>query len=563
MTTWNHLYIRGFSAILLVVLIAVYAKGLFIPLMHNDSGYHALIALQMHLTGDFVTLLDKGNDYLDKPHFLFWSAAFFYKILGVKTVSYKLTSVLFSLLTIFSTYQLGTVIYNRKAGLLAAAILSTSFAFIQLNHDVRMDAILTGTITFSIWTLVSYIEKLKFKYLLLASIGLAVGFATKGLIGIVVPAIATIFYILGKRKLNIFLKPHWLLLGVIWLALISPVLYCYYIQFDKHPEKEIRGQTGVSGVKFILFGQSFERYSGQSWGKQAESDPFYFFHTFAWAFLPWTFIAVYAIYRKARTLISRRIVQRNQQDYLTSGTILTMVVILSGSSFKLPHYLFIILPLFALLTAQQMLQCSKQTVRSLLKLQIAMSSILILLVIALNFWAFPIDNIWLVVVSTSMLLLLVFTLYSELSLRIKLIYLTCITGIVTGLLMSFNFYPKLLTYQAGKKLADYILQNYPEAEVRYLAGHEYSNDFDFYLTTLVKDITVEELDHFPLQHILIYTGQNGLTALTHQGTGFEIVNKADHYRITKLRLSFLNPETRGQVVQKHFIIKLNHVCENC
>ena len=80
---------------LVVVLSLTYIGGLFIPLMHNDAAHHANIAVHMFNTGDYVNLVDRGNDYLDKPHFLFWSAAFFYQLFGVNPFAYKLTSFLF------------------------------------------------------------------------------------------------------------------------------------------------------------------------------------------------------------------------------------------------------------------------------------------------------------------------------------------------------------------------------------------------------------------------------------------------------------------------------------
>ena len=53
--------------------------------MDNDSAHHATIALRMHLTGDYVNLIDNENDYLDKPHLHFWLCALSYKIFGVTT----------------------------------------------------------------------------------------------------------------------------------------------------------------------------------------------------------------------------------------------------------------------------------------------------------------------------------------------------------------------------------------------------------------------------------------------------------------------------------------------
>ena len=85
----NRTYIFLFSLLCLVYII-----GLFVPLMDNDAAHHANIALRMHLTRDYVNLVDNGKDYLDKPHLHFWLCALAYDIFGVKTFAYKLPSIL-------------------------------------------------------------------------------------------------------------------------------------------------------------------------------------------------------------------------------------------------------------------------------------------------------------------------------------------------------------------------------------------------------------------------------------------------------------------------------------
>ena len=135
--------------------------GLFVPLMDNDSGHHADIALHMYLTGNYVDLVDQAGDYLDKPHLHFWLCAFSYKIFGVTTFAYKFPSFLFTLLGIYSVYRLGEILYSNEIGKLSALILASSFAFILANNDVRMDAILTACIAFASWQLVEFIQQKK------------------------------------------------------------------------------------------------------------------------------------------------------------------------------------------------------------------------------------------------------------------------------------------------------------------------------------------------------------------------------------------------------------------
>ena len=132
------------------LIIASFCFSLFVPLMDSDAAHHANIALRMVLTGDYISLIDKGQPYLDKPHLLFWTSALSFKVFGVNAFAYKFPSFLFTLLGLFSTFKLATRLYNKRIGWLSVLILSTAFAFVLANSDVRMDAILTACMILSL-----------------------------------------------------------------------------------------------------------------------------------------------------------------------------------------------------------------------------------------------------------------------------------------------------------------------------------------------------------------------------------------------------------------------------
>jgi 4-amino-4-deoxy-L-arabinose transferase-like glycosyltransferase len=96
-------------------------------------------------------------------------------------------------------------LYNSEIGKLASLILASSFAYILANNDVRMDAILTACIIFTIWQLVEFIHHKRLLNILGGALGLALGFCTKGHIAVFVPATAIIFYIFYKKEWPLFL----------------------------------------------------------------------------------------------------------------------------------------------------------------------------------------------------------------------------------------------------------------------------------------------------------------------------------------------------------------------
>ncbi len=148
-------YIIG---IIFLAATVVYIIGLFVKVMDVDAAQYASISREMMERGSFLQVLHRGENYLDKPPLLFWLSALSFKLFGISTFAYKLPSFLFTLLGVYSTYQIAKLLYNRDTGILAAVILYTSQAYFLFSNDVRTDALLTGCVAFACWQLLQFIN---------------------------------------------------------------------------------------------------------------------------------------------------------------------------------------------------------------------------------------------------------------------------------------------------------------------------------------------------------------------------------------------------------------------
>lgn len=514
----------------------VYITGLFVPLMDTDSAHHANIALHMHLTGDYVSLIDHNGDYLDKPHLLFWLAAFSYKIFGVTGFAYKLPSLLFTILGVYSTYRFGKTLYNKEVGKLSALMLATAFAFILANNDVRMDAMLTACIAFASWQLVEFIQTKKLLNVAGAALGLALGFSTKGMIAVFVPAIGAFFYILYTKDYKLFWNPKWLLMLLLFTVFISPVLYCYYLQYNLHPEKAVRGKDHINGVKFILLNQSVERFGGQT-GDAAKQDHFFFLHSFLWAFAPWSVLAYMAVVMRLKNLRLR------QLDWFTVSTFVVMLLLVSFSGFKLPHYLNVIFPVASVMAAVFIIgaQAPGKLIRPLFTIQLIVSVLLLLAAAVINGWAFPVKRVWIIVEAVLLLALVFYFIKSSLFDRLQKAVLIPVAAIILMFfLLNTNFYQQLLKYQGGNMLADKTMEKINPAVV-YFWKNTFSSSFNFYTQTLYK----------PFADSVLQAGKKIWLAYDIRdeeeikkrytiGRRFETLD----YEITKIDIKFVNPEKR-------------------
>jgi 4-amino-4-deoxy-L-arabinose transferase-like glycosyltransferase len=540
---------RSVYWLLLSLLGVVYIIGLFVPLLDNDSAHHANIALHMYRTDDYVNLVDEGHDYLDKPHLLFWLSAASYHVFGVGSFGYKFPSFLFTIFGVYSTYRLGKSLYNNEVGKITALVIASAFAFVLANNDVRMEAILTASIAFASWQLVDWVRRKDYLNALGAALGLALAFSTKGLIGVFVPAVGIFFYILYRKDWKAFY--HWQLVLIVtsFFVFISPVLYCYYLQYDLHPEKVIRGKSGWSGVRFILWQQTFERYDGKNFGGAGSKDYFFFFHSFLWAFATWSVIAYVGFFNRLRNLNART------HEWLTTGTFLVMAVLITFAGFKLPHYINIIFPSTSVLTAAYLVQSldREKLVHRLFITQLVVCSLCLFAAMVLNLWAFAVKS-WLVVAGAVLLLVTGYVMLRLLKPGFqKLIGLSVLTTCFIFYLLNSNFYPQLLTYQGGNELAFATRYRIDPKQV-YIWPFIYNPSFQFYSKELKKDFNDSVLqENHP---VWILTDRNSLPDLKRRG--LPILQKYAHhdYNIGTMKLPFINPATRKETLDSLFLIRV-------
>ena len=291
-------YLNRWFPILVIIGVLVNATGLLVPIIEPDGALYAEIAKRIALSGDWINLVVKNADWLDKPHFPFWMAAASFKIFGVNSFAYKLPAFLFWLMAIGYTYRLARMLFDLTTAQVAVLITLTAFALALSNNDVRAEPYLTGLVTGAVFHILKASEKKKWLIdVLLASLYTGCAMMTKGPF-VLMPIFGG--FILwwmfnGDWKQYGRLK-WWLTLGLS-ILFVLPELYALYFQFDLHPEKTVFGKHNISGVRFFFWDSQFGRFfnTGPIKGK---GDPSFYLHTTLWAFLPWSIAFSVAIGNK-------------------------------------------------------------------------------------------------------------------------------------------------------------------------------------------------------------------------------------------------------------------------
>ena len=544
----RHRYLLLFLAIFIV-----YFLNMFINIMDVDAAQYALLSMEMSLSKSFLHVYLLGHDYLDKPPLLFWLSSLSFMAFGISNFTYKLPSVLAAVLGIYSVYRFSRIYYSKEKSILASLILASCQALFLITNDVRTDTILLGFTMFAIWQLSEYLQKNKLKYLITGSVGVGLAMLSKGPIGIVIPAVAFgSEFLLKKQWKNIF-KPEWLLLLVIVLIVLLPMCYGLYTQFDMHPEKTVYGLHGPSGLRFFFWTQSFGRITGSShWDNH--TGYFYFFHTIIWDFQPWILLFIPALVIKFGKLFRRKSVKNDQNEYITLSGFVLMFIAFSFSRYKLPHYIYVLFPFAAVITADFIYDLKGRILSRVSKAQFGIMHLFWVLMIIDFIFFFP-PKVAVLPVILILLFVINWLVYYSQKGKTEQIYIpTLITAVAFNLLMAVNFYPQLLTYQSGSQIGQYVTKNHIPAN-RFFDGEQPGYSLDFYARRDTPQIKPEDIDKIPKGSLVVlnkkeYENSKKSVPL------LKLLKIYPSYPVTRLKLSFLMKKTREKTLKKKYLVEI-------
>ena len=511
--------------------------------MENDSAQHATMAMQMAKSNDYLALLKGNAPYLDKPHMHFWLSAFSFEVFGFEVWAYRLPALLLTIFAGYGIFKLANLLYqNLDIARLAAFMFMTAQSIILSLHDVRTDAVLTAFSVLAIWQWTKFLKKNELMAAILGGIFTAFAYSTKGIIAIAVIGLFLFLMVVYKH----YWKRLWnwkLGIGILSFVIGSlPMLYAYYHQF------------GILGVEFITYGQATGRFSGEDFGGASQDDYFFYFHTLLWAFLPWSLWFYYGLFLKGKEALNKK----KMIEISSIVTALIFMLAMNFSSFKLPHYLNIVIPLVSIFTAAVAVEFFQKYRTNIPKAFQIMQYIMVAIgVLALGFLAtiaFKLEEIPVIFVLLFSLILIVILFLKSSSRIERTVVVSAGFILFTNIYLNSTFYKQLLNYQSGYKLGLVAQQQHIEPKDIYMIDGQYSWAMDWAIggTTQKTDkIGLNQLNE-PFWVMLYNQNPNDLTA-----NKFKIVKsyRADHYRITRLKWEFINPLSRAETLQEVWLVQ--------
>ncbi len=530
--------------ILIAFAAIVYLVGLFVDVA-GDAAKYAAIAKNIYHSGDFVNLTIHGDAYDQKPPFLFWLSTLGYALFGISNFSFKLFPVLYGLLGLFFVYKLGSSMYSKQVGKLAALLLGFSEIYYLYSVDVHTDVVLLSNMAFALWQLHEYLKSKKTVNFVLGFFGVGLSVMTKGPIGLFVPALAVISYLLFNQQYRELFNPKWILGLLITFVTAIPAFYGLYNQF------------GLEGIEFFFWTNNFGRIAGTYVGS-TNTDYFFYLHTLLYIFAPWGFVLFFAIFFEFKSLAGRK---ANKADYFLHGGIWLFFLILSVARGKSPNYILIIMPLLTVLLAKWLNYFLEKPetglYRVVTKLQGAIVVLLWVCLVLFVGYLFPMKQFayWGLIVVGLVGTWFIYKQGSTPAIRFFAPSMLVIT--LLSFFLNAHILPYIFQYQSSI-VATRVFNEKADADAR-LYNYDYEQFELFFYgrdeVELIEDSTeLKVVTANPDSWIFCY--EKGLKDIQALEVPVDTIYEFKHRGVYRTGIQFINPSSRERSLGTTFLVKL-------
>lgn len=313
----------------------------------SDEAFYAEASREMVASGDWITPHYNYEPRFQKPILYYWLTSATYFVTGASEMGARLWAALAGVGLVLVTAAAGRRWYDETTGLLAGAIVATNFGYFSIGRMALPDLPLTFCITLAIWAaLVSTLERERNprKFVILAALGLGLGFLVKGPVGVIIPLIVILPVLMIERR-SIGLNPEDIVLGfIVFIAVAMP---WYLLMWMRHGNEYLKG---------FFVGDNFERFATDRFN---DPRPWWFYlPVVAGGLLPWTPLALVWLGPLTQFIRGRRAVGTIDLRLLLWA--LLPLAFYSISVGKQPRYVLPVLPPLALLLASSIVERTQE-----------------------------------------------------------------------------------------------------------------------------------------------------------------------------------------------------------
>lgn len=283
-----------FGFILLLLIPALLINLGIIPFI-DDEAIRALIALEMDLSGNYITPTINGEYYYNKPPLYNWFLLLWFKGFGVYNEFVSRLATIFCLLGYATTiFYFSKKHYPTKFAFLNATFLITCGRILIYDSMLGLIDIAFSWVTFSAFMIVYHqYEKGNFRRLFAWTYLLtAAGFLMKGLPSLVFQAATLLAFFIYKKDFKKLLSPaHFVGIGLFIITVGS-----YYFAYNQYNSLETVLET--------LLNESSKRTATKHGIGSTIAHLFTFPFEVIYHFLPWTVLAILFFQKGIKKILS-------------------------------------------------------------------------------------------------------------------------------------------------------------------------------------------------------------------------------------------------------------------
>jgi 4-amino-4-deoxy-L-arabinose transferase-like glycosyltransferase len=213
-----------------------------------DESFHALVARNLLKHPLKPTLIDdpkvpydptcwtENHVWLHKPIVPLWQIALSYRVLGVNNFALRLPSLLLSTGAVLLTFLIGTSLFERRTGLIAAALQALNPAITLLVQGYlfadHIDVALLFWVEMGVYFLVRAMKSGSWRDVLLAGVAQGLAYLSKSHLAAIITGLAVAAWLLplvrlGRAEESRIRFPHVIVLFAAALATAAPwTIYC-------------------------------------------------------------------------------------------------------------------------------------------------------------------------------------------------------------------------------------------------------------------------------------------------------------------------------------------------
>jgi len=281
---WYDDAMARWRRVVLILLFAAAVLPYFLNLgatsiIDANEAFYTETPREMMEAGDYVNPTFNYEPRLNKPPLSYWAVAASYKVFGVSLTSARLPVVAGALVILATVFVLGRIACSTGAGLLAALTLAATPRFLLFSRRIIIDvytAMFLG-LTLLFFVLAETQPQHRRRWLLAMYVATGLGVLTKGPVGIVLPVLVFLVYVVASRRFMTITRMM-LPTGVV---VVSAIVVPYYAL--------LYGQHGWEAISTFLMRENLARYA-EGVGAPSRGPLFYLPVLFADLYFPWSLL---------------------------------------------------------------------------------------------------------------------------------------------------------------------------------------------------------------------------------------------------------------------------------